>query len=656
MDRRSFLGAATAAAVVGSGLVGAKSGWAEDGAVVGGPPANLLASTFEALKGALVARVQWDPMPKASDRAGWGALPADVREALVKTAEKANTGEWPMLLATDELEFKRTGNRSHFEGLSFGRRTRLGELVLGECVEGKGRFLDQIANGVWLICEETFWGAQAHLGAQKAGVGLADEAEPIIELFSAETVATLSWVVYLLGDELKSVSPLIVPRIEMEAKRRVLDPYAVRNDFWWMGLSEKSDKHLNNWNPWINSNVLTAVLVLEPEGPRRGELVEKVCRSVDKYLADYSPDAGCEEGPGYWSRSAASFFDVCSTLVSAHGGKGDGVLTHPFTRAMGHYIENVHISKNNYVNFGDAHVHASPEAEELFRFGSGDGDDSLKAFGAFLGESQRVKFSEGGVASLSRELGKVWTVAPMREAKGVDALPRDAWYPKLGLMTARQTEGSSDGFYVALQAASNGRPHGHNDSGSFLVFYDGEPVFIDVGVGQYTAQTFSKDRYKIWSMQSQFHNLPEIGGVGEREGYGFQASGLRYAKSDAATAVSANLATAYPKEAGVKRWMRTVTLDRAAKKVVVEEEFALANPAEVKLTLMCAQEPVVSAGEVKTAGVVVGFDAGQLTAVAEKIALTDALFRESWGEAVWRVRLTSKSVAKGSWKMEMRGA
>ena len=620
-----------------------------------GAPAGLLTGTFGALKGVLLPRAAWKPMAKASDRAAWMGLPQDVRDQLLKGAEKANKGDWPMLLATDELEFKRTGNRSHYEGLSFGRRTRLGELVLGECIERKGRFLDEIANGVWLICEETFWGAQAHLGMQKAKEGLADEAEPVIELFSAETVATLAWVVYLLGEELGSVSPLIVPRIEMEAKRRVLDVYAARNDFWWMGLDAKSTKGLNNWNPWINSNVLTAVLVLEPEGPRRGEMVAKVCRSVDRYLAEYSPDGGCEEGPGYWSRSAASFFDCCSTLVSAHGGKGSAVLTHPFTRAMGHYIEDVHIAKNMYVNYGDAHVHATPEAEELYRFGSADGDASLAAFGAFIGQGKKG-FEGISLGSLSRELTALWAVAAMRAAPAKDALPRDAWYPKLGLMTAREAEGSAEGLYVALQAASNGRPHGHNDSGSFMVFYDGEPVLIDPGVGQYTKQTFDKDRYTIWSMQSQFHNLPEIGGVGQMQGSAFRASELTYAKSDAATSVTANLATAYPKEAGVKRWMRTLTLDRVGKKVVVDEEFSLAKEAEVKLTLMCAQEPVIGAGKVTVAGVVVGFDAAELTAATEKMDLTDALMKESWGAALWRVRLVSRSVAKGKWRLEIAGS
>ncbi|HEY1741710.1 MAG TPA: heparinase II/III family protein [Granulicella sp.] len=658
MNRRSFL--AAGAALVGSEFV-------RPGDVLAGlaveteaeklpmKPVNLLVSTFGPMASYLLSAKTWRPFPKAGDRAGWNAVPQDVRDVLTQRADAANTGAWPMLLATDELEFKRTGNRSHFEGLSFGRRARLGDLVLGECVTGSGKYLDQIANGVWLICEESFWGVPAHLAAQKAGVGLADEAEPIIELFGAETAATLAWVVYLLSEGLDSVSPRIVPRVQMETQRRILDPYFTRNDHWWMGLNEKH--HLNNWNPWINSNVLTAALILEPEGPRRGQIVEKICSSVDQFLADYSPDAGCEEGPGYWSRSAASFFDCCATLVSVHGGKGISVLQHPFTRAMGHYIADVHIAGNFYVNYGDAHMEASPEPELMYRFGRATGDTTLAEFGAF--EARRrglgLKGNGGGPASLSRELAKVFTVQEVLAAPKHDALTRDSWYPDLGLMTARETEGSAQGLYVALQAASNGRPHGHNDSGSFLVCHNGEPVFIDVGVGTYEAKTFSKDRYTIWTMQSAFHNLPTINGVMQHEGNQYQASDLHYEKTGALTSVRANLATAYPKDAGVERWLRTFTLNCAAHHVELVENFSLTHEAPVTLSFMAAKEPVVQPAGIQVNGVLLAFDATQLKATSERIALTDALLQHSWGEAVWRVLLTSVGPVKtATWKMTMQ--
>lgn len=43
--------------------------------------------------------------------------------------------------------------------------------------------------------------------------------------------------------------------------------------------------------------------------------------------------------------------------------------------------------------------------------------------------------------------------------------------------------------------------HNHNDIGQFIVYADGKPVIIDVGVETYTAKTFSERRYEIWTME-----------------------------------------------------------------------------------------------------------------------------------------------------------
>jgi hypothetical protein len=649
MDRRTFLTSVAAGAALRS-----PSLWpsyaAAQAAAVDGVPRGLVSQTFGPLSGGLLGPGEWKPYPNAGD-AKWSMLPQPVRDALITSADKTNASPWPEMLATDELEFKRNGNRTRFEAISFGRRDRLGDLVLAECITNQGKYLDQIANGVWLICEESFWGVPAHLGAQKAGVGLADVAEPIIELFGAETSATMGWVVYLLEKQLNTVSPRIVERVHLEAKRRILDPYFNRNDFGWMGLNGKPHT-LNNWNPWINSNVLTANLLLEKDAQRRQAMVAKIGRSVDEFLADYSPDAGCEEGPGYWSRSAGSFFDCCWTLVSAHSGKGDAVLKHPFTRAMGHYICNVHIAGNWYVNYGDAHPHDAPEPDLAYRFGRATGDDMLAQFGALNEKARGTAFSGD---TLSRALAHAAVVGEMLTAPAHDALPRDAWYPNLDLMTARENPGSAAGFYIAAQGASNGRSHSHNDSGSFIIFHNGEPVFIDVGPEAYTAKTFSKDRYTLWTMQSAFHNLPTIGGIMQHDGVTFRASDLKYDSSDAAASFSANLATAYPKEAGARRWIRTLTLDRAKGVVAISEDFEMEKPVDVMLSLMTAVAPVVQADGVKIGGTLLAFDQVALKAEVERIAITDDALKHSWGDAVYRIKLNSAApVAKAAWKLELR--
>jgi hypothetical protein len=222
----------------------------------------------------------WHPYPQAGDRAAWARVPADVAASLVARADAWLGTEWPQLPASLFLEFAENGNRTRYEQRYFERRSRLAGLVLAECVQGQGRYLHAIADGVWHVCEETFWGLPAHSGMQKSGVGLPDAQEPVIDLFAAETGVTLAYVHYLVGAQLRNLSPLLPVRIAAEVKRRILDPGWQRDDFKWMGLTAGHDgrrEPLNNWTSWISSSWLEANLLLEPDPERRIAATLKIC-------------------------------------------------------------------------------------------------------------------------------------------------------------------------------------------------------------------------------------------------------------------------------------------------------------------------------------------------------------------------------------------
>jgi hypothetical protein len=636
-------------------------------------PQNLLSTTFTEsfLESKLVPLKEWHPYPRWSERGPWQAVPADIQAAFVEKAQADVKAGWPALLATAMLDFKRDGNRTRFEQVSFGRRGKLLRLVLAECMEGKGRFLDDIANGVWLICEESFWGVSAHLGAQRVGVGLPDVTEPIIDLFAAATVSLLAWTKYLLGDQLETVSPLIGKRITLEAEQRILKPARDRDDFGWSGLDGKGGR-LNNWNPWINSNLIVANLILEEDPKLRVHELTRIAKSVDQYLNQYWPDGGEEEGPGYFSVSPMCYFECVSLLESATG-NSTKVFATPFIDAMGRYIMAAHVAGADYINYGDAPVKAGPDGDLLYRYGKAVHDDQLQAFGAYYaakggwtasGEGL-ARALEGNLTFITRALPGVLQANEIRSARREDVLTRDAWYPNLGLMTARQKANSAEGMYVAVLAANNGRSHSHNDTGSFIVYQDGEPVTVDVGVEAYSAKTFGRDRYKIWTMQSAFHNLPTVGGVMQREGGKYKATQLKYESNDDRAVLAFDLAATYPKEAGVKSWIRTVTLDRVHGKVTVEENFDLERSVPVSMSLMTCRVPSADAsgnvtlkmasGEGKPASV--KFNGTQMQAVVEKIPVADEHLAENWGHLVYRVLLNSKQpVTKGTLSYEFTRA
>ena len=87
--------------------------------------------------------------PSISDRYAWEHVNEAWKEETIKAGEKFLGHSYAVLTATDFMEYSRTGNRVNFENKYFEKRRALNALVLAECVEDKGRFLDSIVNGIW---------------------------------------------------------------------------------------------------------------------------------------------------------------------------------------------------------------------------------------------------------------------------------------------------------------------------------------------------------------------------------------------------------------------------------------------------------------------------------------------------------------------------
>src|SRR5688572_16260239 len=106
----------------------------------------------------LLPRDTWRPFPTIEDREFWQQLDDATRRELIAQGDARRAEPWTPIPATVFLEFYRSGSKEPYQSLSWGRRHRLGALVLAECAEGKDRFLDAIVDGIWAICEESFWG------------------------------------------------------------------------------------------------------------------------------------------------------------------------------------------------------------------------------------------------------------------------------------------------------------------------------------------------------------------------------------------------------------------------------------------------------------------------------------------------------------------
>ena len=620
-------------------------------------PRNLLTGALseQTLAAALVPAAQWHPYPTTRDRADWEAVPQEIRAGFIQAAGQYQGTTWERIPATVTLQFIRNGNRSNYDAINTRQREKLATLVLAEVFENEGRFLDDIANGIWAISEQTFWGSTAHLGMQRAGNGLPDVTEPVVDLFAAETAALLAWTDYLLGDRLDAVSPLVRKRIRAEVDRRVLTPALARDDFWWMGFGER--KNLNNWTPWIDSNWLAAALLLEADPGRRAASVYKIMRSLDNFINVYPDDGASDEGPGYWGRAAASLFDNLELLRGATNGSVD-IYRSPLVRNMGQYIYRVYIKDEYFVPMGDAPAKTTPDAELVYQYGKRIGDPVMQGFGALL--AQRRGPYRPGSSSPGRILPALLIAREIATATASEPLPGSVWLPDLQLMAARSTPNSGVGLYVAAWGGHNGQSHNHNDVGNFIVYGDGKPVLIDVGVETYTAKTFSAQRYEIWTMQSAYHNLPTINGIMQGAGGEFRATDVSRNETASRVTFSADIAAAYPGDAAVRRWQRRVTLDRKTRAVELEDRYELKQWKQpVRLNLMTPLHVDTSRpGEVRLGGrYVLTYDAREVNAAVEEIRVSDERLRAVWGDGLERLVLTTKGTAlRGSYRLALHDA
>lgn len=625
------------------------------------PERRMLSGQWDAarLTQALTRRAAWRPYPSAREREAWLKLPAELREAAIRSAEAALGQPWPALPATVFLEYRREGNRSRYEAVRSARRNRVLDLALGECFEAKGRFLDELANGLWLTCEETYWGLPAHLNLQQAGYGLPDVEEPTVDLFAADTGSLLAWTEYLLGPELESVSPLLRRRLGVEVRRRILDVCWARDDFWWMGIGPKVNRSVNNWNPWINSNWLTCSLLMEDE-QRRPAAVAKILRSLDRFLDAYHPDGGCDEGPGYWGHAGGSMFECLELLHSASGGRID-FFSLPLVREIGRYIYRAHIHNDWYVNFSDASARTNIAGDLVYRFGKRIQDPAMASHGAWAVQRSGARGARS--QAIARQLDAMFHFEEQMRATGAPPLVRDVWLAQTHFFAARMKEGSAAGLYLAAQGGHNAESHNHNDVGNFILYANGEPALIDVGVETYTAKTFSSQRYDIWTMQSAWHNLPTVNGVMQRAGRQYEARDCRHTTGDGAAELSMEIAAAWPKEAGLESWRRTFRLDRSAGEASVRDAVRLsrtANQVEFNLVTICEVERgaagtlVLKGGRLGGARVQLAFDPSLAVEIEER-ATDDARLQPVWGSTVRRIRLLAKSVGRsGDWILKAR--
>lgn len=606
----------------------------------------MLQERYPDLHSLLIPRERFQPCPKDPD--WWASRDGQWAKEVLAEAEERKDEAYAQLTAVRYMDFQRDGNRTRYEGLCFSRRYLLYLRAVAELIENKGTYIDSIIDGIWLICEETSWCIPAHneLSALPRS-SLPDPEQPFLDLFAGETAGNMAYIYYLLGDRLAEVSPLIPRRMAKEITSRVIDPFLLREDFRWMGQNTEGG-FTCNWNPWIVSNVLTCLALVETDPYRRTAGVRKSLRLLDRFIATYHSDGGCDEGPSYWGAAAGALFHCLELLYRVSDGKID-YFDLPIIGEMGRYITRTHISGQYFVNFADCHPKLLLNSSMVQAYGRRVGDAGMEGLAAYARRHQSYQHKTRSTIHDFRSLLLQLTAEPGQQ-DGQPPFYRYVWMDGVQVMTARQFGGSDKGLFLAAKGGHNGENHNHNDVGNMIVYLDGRPVLVDSGAEAYSALTFRDEtRYTLWTMVSDYHNLPTVRGAGQYYGTEFAAREVASSDREGVSVFSCEIAGAYPPEAGLRSWVRTAALDREKETVSVEERFDLGEKtADITLNFLCGPRPVPEGNTARIGDALLTWDAGWKVAV-EKVNTEDARVKTVFGEdSLYRLRLTPQApVAQG---------
>ena len=577
----------------------------------------------------LVQPGQFEPLPRADASFWHDSVPETMRQSYIQYGEEYLGKPWQTLSTAVFAQFKENGNRVNYESLNFSKRHQLAALAMAEIVEGKGRFLNDVIDGINSFCEETWWGIPAHY---KYKVPTADD--QTVDLFNAETAGLVIWTTYMLRPQLDQFSPLIVQRVNREIQRRILTP-ALKDKYWWKTAGM-------NWNPWICSNWLTCVLFAETDRQRQIDAVSQILSCMDAFVNSYPEDGGCDEGPGYWDRAAASLYECMALLDIATNGRIDA-RHNPKIQAMAQYAYKTYIGNGYVLSFADSHDNRyMQQLNIVYPFACYTNDPIMRRFAKYIGEDKDYlhhaadlyRYS-GNFPTLGRELFFLHSIDSFQREQAAEPLLSNVWLKDLQIWSCR-----SKTLFAAFKGGNNGESHNHNDVGEVVIYADGEPLFIDPGVGEYTAKTFSNDRYTIWTMQSGYHNLPQINGYDQHGGKQYAARIVNQQKS----LLTLELAGAYPKEAAVSSWQRTVSLTR--QEVQITERYKLEECKKpTRLMLITTIPPIHTQPGILTLGrYALHYNSQQLSVEVEDISsLLDPILTKMWGKQMYRIVLTVSS-------------
>ncbi len=555
---------------------------------------------------------------------GWESEKAteELREEIEEYVVRIRYERTPSIPFDGYRHFVERGSRKESEAAYFEVRKRLAALSLYLLWNTTGTFhkqdVMQLNEILWSISNEFTWCLAAHL--PYVDTGFPSDASSQIDLFAAETAATLSEITSMHRD---IIHPFILAHIQRQIKDRIFHPFLEKEWGW--------ETRNNNWSAVCAGSIGIAALLLAEDSLKQ-KLLIKVERALGYYLEGFGEDGATDEGIGYWAYGFGYYTYYTAMRQEMEPGYQRSKKLYPKLKAIAELPQYLQMNNNTYVPFSDSMAEAAIPSG-LLCYLKKEYDIELPACPVVpsFDSDHCYRFQH-----ISRNLW--WTDGRLLSETSQDTVKYMA--DKQWLIQRRNP------CYFAVKGGNNQESHNHNDVGSFVFAIAGEQLLTDLGAGAYTANYFGEKRYTYPQTRSYYHNVAVVANQEQKSGP-YQCKILAVKEDAECASITLELSELY-QIPELQTFRRKLISDTKANQMILEDYYKASEP-------ICFEEGFVSVvkPQLKQAGCLtligrygrmsLSYDDTMLYYKEEKVVVRNHHGRE---ETVYRVGLWTKDLAE----------
>ncbi len=609
-----------------------------------------------------------------TDRAYWddvrndpalAALVASITDAALQIPAAP-----PRPLASDYLAARRHNDRHRLDAQWQNGRRMLSQLAVNRCFMGvdPGDCDDRLLDWLWSFLTEPSWCVSAHLPNKD----LPALGQPTLDLAACEMAAMLAEMREVLLPWINSNSRTLADSIIHAVDEQVIRPFEEAPEhFWW---TDVDNVHMNNWTGVCAGSILAAARSLAAQGHARPVAEAKAIKLLGAFFERaFTPSGECDEGMGYWGYGVGVASLGLSRLAP---GELAGAIDMGRFRQVADYPRRVHLVDDWFYSGNDSSLHCGapqylatwlaaaadnlwmgqwarraafvspPQSAASWRRQSG-ADPPVRHFSMFLRtidayktrrtQSSPAPSSQAPGAAVSNDTANASPPAKPTliedQQAAVFRLPTDA-----------------GNLIVTLAGGTNGERHNHNDLGHVLLFLDGQLILPDLGAPHYTADFFSANRYTYLTASSRGHSCPVINGQEQRVGSDAAGTILAWRPDADTPEFSLDLTTAYPPEANLTRWTRT--LRQLSHHFELIDDYQTTRAAVgVTHALWSLAEPVVQKNVLKIGPIFITLNPAPVRVTITTHQPADLLLRSFTDRLLYQIQAEYQTDATGELKV-----